>query len=88
MEFENGDCGEYSSKSQEQTKFIEGQNADYECGLNCKYKDKFMSSSMTNTSSVNNLQQMDQIVHASAPPPPSMNPIAPFLKPIIPQAVS
>jgi len=35
-----------------------------------------MSSSMTNTSSVNNLQQMDQIVHASAPPmpPPSVNP--------------
>ena len=30
VEFENGDCGEYSSKSQEQTKFIEGQNADYE----------------------------------------------------------
>ena len=30
VEFENGDTGEYSSKSQEQTKFIEGQNADYE----------------------------------------------------------
>jgi len=30
VEFENGDCGEYSSKSQEQTKFVEGQNADYE----------------------------------------------------------
>ena len=40
----------------------------------CKYKEKFMSSSMTNTSSVNNLQQMEQIVHASAPPPPSVNP--------------
>lgn len=42
----------------------------------CKYKDKIMSSSMTNTSSVNNLQQMDQIVHASVPPmpPPSVNP--------------
>ena len=40
----------------------------------CKYKDKFMSSSMTNTSSVNILHQMDQIVHASAPPPPSVNP--------------
>tara|TARA_R110002020_G_scaffold33808_4_gene102705 strand:- start:500 stop:943 length:444 start_codon:yes stop_codon:yes gene_type:complete len=30
VEFENGDCGEYSSKSKDQTKFIEGQNADYE----------------------------------------------------------
>ena len=30
VEFENGDCGEYSSKSQEQTKFVEGQSADYE----------------------------------------------------------
>jgi hypothetical protein len=30
VEFENGDCGEYSSKSQEQTKFVEGQEADYE----------------------------------------------------------
>ena len=41
----------------------------------CKYKEKFMSSSMRNTSSGNNLHQMDQIVHASAPPPPpSVNP--------------
>ena len=40
----------------------------------CKYKEKFMGSSMRNTSSVNNLHQMDQIVHASAPPPPSVNP--------------
>tara|TARA_R110002020_G_scaffold363540_1_gene575833 strand:- start:500 stop:958 length:459 start_codon:yes stop_codon:yes gene_type:complete len=30
VEFENGDCGEYSSKSKDQTKFVEGQNADYE----------------------------------------------------------
>ena len=30
VEFFNGDCGEYSSKSQEQTKFIEGQEANYE----------------------------------------------------------
>jgi len=28
--FENGDCGEYSSKSEQQTKFVEGQSADYE----------------------------------------------------------
>ena len=27
--FENGDSGEYSSKSQEQNKFVVGQNADY-----------------------------------------------------------
>lgn len=27
--FENGDSGEYSSKSQEQTKFVVGQDADY-----------------------------------------------------------
>ena len=40
----------------------------------CKYKDKFMSSSMTNTSSVDNIHQMEQIVHASAPPPPPVNP--------------
>tara|TARA_B100001094_G_C17896954_1_gene654478 strand:- start:79 stop:312 length:234 start_codon:yes stop_codon:yes gene_type:complete len=42
----------------------------------CKYKDKFMSSSMRNTSSVDNIHQMEQVVHASAPPmpPPSVNP--------------
>ncbi len=41
----------------------------------CKYKDKFMSSSMRNTSSVDNIHQMEQIVHASAPPmPPPVNP--------------
>ena len=28
--FENGDCGEYSSKSEQQSKFVEGQEADYE----------------------------------------------------------
>ena len=28
--FENGDCGEYSSKSKDQNKFVIGQNADYE----------------------------------------------------------
>tara|TARA_R100000458_G_C8191257_1_gene184899 strand:+ start:356 stop:760 length:405 start_codon:yes stop_codon:yes gene_type:complete len=30
IEMENGDCGEYSSKSQDQTKFVEGQQTDYE----------------------------------------------------------
>lgn len=30
VEFENGDCGEYSSKSKDQTKFVEGQDTDYE----------------------------------------------------------
>ena len=30
IEFENGDCGEYSSKSEQQTKFVEGQEANYE----------------------------------------------------------
>ena len=41
----------------------------------CKYKEKIMSSSMTNTSSVDNIHQMEQIVHASAPPmPPPVNP--------------
>ena len=30
VEFDNGDCGEYSSKSQEQTKFLEGQETTYE----------------------------------------------------------
>lgn len=30
VSFENGDCGEYSGKSQEQTKFVEGQEAEYE----------------------------------------------------------
>jgi len=30
IEFENGDCGEYSSKSQDQNKFIVGNEADYE----------------------------------------------------------
>ena len=30
VEFENGDCGEYSSKAKEQTKFVEGQEANYE----------------------------------------------------------
>jgi len=28
--FENGDCGEYSSKSEQQTKFIEGEETEYE----------------------------------------------------------
>ena len=28
--FENGDAGEYSSKSAEQNKFVEGQEAEYE----------------------------------------------------------
>ena len=28
--FENGDCGEYSSKSEQQTKFVEGQEVEYE----------------------------------------------------------
>jgi hypothetical protein len=27
--FENGDCGEYSSKSKDQTKFVVGQEAEY-----------------------------------------------------------
>ena len=30
VEFENGDCGEYSSKMENQTKFVEGQEANYE----------------------------------------------------------
>ena len=30
VEFENGDCGEYSSKKEFQTKFIEGEEANYE----------------------------------------------------------
>ena len=30
VEFFNGDCGEYSSKSKDQTKFVEGQEANYE----------------------------------------------------------
>jgi hypothetical protein len=30
VSFENGDTGEYSSKSQDQTKFVEGQEAEYE----------------------------------------------------------
>ena len=30
VSFENGDCGEYSSKSKDQNKFIEGQETDYE----------------------------------------------------------
>ena len=30
VEFENGDCGEYSSKSQDQTKFVADQETDYE----------------------------------------------------------
>jgi len=30
VEFENGDCGEYSSKSLEQTKFKEGEQVEYE----------------------------------------------------------
>ena len=30
VEFENGDIGEYSSKSPDQTKFIVGQETDYE----------------------------------------------------------
>jgi hypothetical protein len=30
VEFENGDCGEYSSKMEFQTKFIEGEEANYE----------------------------------------------------------
>jgi len=28
--FDNGDCGEYSSKSEQQTKFIEGEETEYE----------------------------------------------------------
>ena len=44
----------------------------------CKYKEKFMSSSMTNTSSVDNIHQMEEIVHASAPPPPP--PVNPSIK--------
>ena len=30
VSFENGDSGEYSSKSENQTKFIEGQETEYE----------------------------------------------------------
>ena len=30
VSFENGDCGEYSTKSENQTKFIEGQETEYE----------------------------------------------------------
>ena len=30
VSFENGDTGEYSSKSQDQTKFVEGQETEYE----------------------------------------------------------
>ena len=30
VEFFNGDCGEYSSKMENQTKFVEGQEANYE----------------------------------------------------------
>ena len=30
VEFFNGDCGEYSSKMENQTKFIEGEEANYE----------------------------------------------------------
>ena len=30
IEFENGDVGEYSSKSKDQNKFVEGQEANYE----------------------------------------------------------
>ena len=30
VEFDNGDCGEYSSKSKDQTKFVEGQETEYE----------------------------------------------------------
>ena len=30
VEFNNGDCGEYSSKSKDQTKFVEGEEANYE----------------------------------------------------------
>ncbi len=30
VEFENGDCGEYSSKKEFQTKFIEGEEVNYE----------------------------------------------------------
>ena len=30
VEFENGDCGEYSSKSKDQTKFVAGEEANYE----------------------------------------------------------
>jgi len=30
VEFENGDAGEYSSKSKDQTKFVVGQETDYE----------------------------------------------------------
>ncbi len=30
VEFENGDCGEYSSKTENQTKFVAGEEANYE----------------------------------------------------------
>ena len=30
VEFENGDCGEYSSKMENQTKFVAGEEANYE----------------------------------------------------------
>ena len=30
IQMENGDCGEYSSKTQEQNKFIEGEQTEYE----------------------------------------------------------
>ena len=30
VSFENGDCGEYSTKSENQNKFIEGQETEYE----------------------------------------------------------
>jgi len=30
VEMENGDCGEYSSKSKDQTKFVIGQEVEYE----------------------------------------------------------
>tara|TARA_R110002020_G_scaffold2793_12_gene13120 strand:+ start:443 stop:889 length:447 start_codon:yes stop_codon:yes gene_type:complete len=30
IQMENGDCGEYSSKTQEQNKFVEGEQTEYE----------------------------------------------------------
>lgn len=30
IQMENGDCGEYSSKTEQQTKFVEGEQTEYE----------------------------------------------------------
>jgi len=45
--FENGDAGEYSSKSAEQNKFVEGQETDYE----------FIDGKFPKVKPVNNFQQ-------------------------------